>query len=125
MFAIASGVAGAHFLIPGGQSPAPITAAREVVSASNPVTGVAATVSYRQVTWGTSIDVKVTGVAPGVSCTMWAVNADGKRFPAGSWRVPYGTGEAEYPASSALQEQDVVGFQIWSGGQDLLNIPTT
>jgi len=24
-----------------------------------------------------------------------------------------------------LQEQDVVGFQIWSGGQDLLNIPTT
>ena len=45
VFAIASGVAGAHFLIPGGQSPAPITAAREVVSASNPVTGVAATVS--------------------------------------------------------------------------------
>ena len=102
-----------------------ITAAPEVVSASNPVTGVAATVSYRQVNWGTSIDVKVTGVAAGTSCTMWAVNADGKRFPAGSWRVPYGTGEAEYPASSALQEQDVVGFQIWSGGQDLLNIPTT
>ena len=125
VFAIASGVAGAHFLIPGGQSQPAITAAPEVVSASNPVTGVAATVSYRKVTWGTAIDVKVSGVAAGISCTMWAVNADGKRFPAGSWRVPYGTGEAEYPASSALQEQDVVGFQIWSGGQDLLNIPTT
>jgi hypothetical protein len=56
---------------------------------------------------------------------MWAVNADGKRFPAGSWSVPYGPEQAEYPASSALQEQDVVAFQIWSGGQDLLNIPTT
>jgi hypothetical protein len=124
VFAIASGVAGAHFLIPGGNGqPSPIAA--EVVSASNPVTGVAATVSYRKVNWGTAIDVKVSGVAPGISCTMWVVNADGKRFPAGSWKVPYGTGEADYPASSALQEQDVVGFQIWSGGQDLLNIPTT
>jgi hypothetical protein len=56
---------------------------------------------------------------------MWVVDADGKRFAAGSWKVPSGTGQAEYPASSALQEQDVVGFQIWSGGQDLLNIPTT
>lgn len=125
VFAIASGVAGAHFLIPGGQSPAPITAPPEVVSASNPVTGVTATVSYRKVTWGTAMDVQVSGVAPGTSCTMWVVNADGKRFPAGSWKVPYGTEQAEYPASSALQEQDVVGFQIWSGGQDLLNVPTT
>ena len=82
IFAIGSGVAGAHFLIPGGQSPAPITSGSQVVSASNPITGVAATVSYRKVTWGTSIDVKVSGVPAGISCTMWAVNADGKRFPA-------------------------------------------
>jgi anti-sigma factor RsiW len=124
VFAIASGVAGAHFLIPGSHSPAP-NVAMETVSASNPVTGAAATVSYRSVSWGTAIDVKVTGIPAGTSCTMWVVKADGTRFPAGSWSVPSGTGEADYPASSALQEQDVVGFQIWSGGQDLLNIPTT
>ena len=51
--------------------------------------------------------------------------ADGKRFPAGGWSVPYGTGQAEYPASSALPETEVASFQIWSGGQDLLNIPVT
>jgi hypothetical protein len=124
IFAIASGVAGAHFLIPGSHGqPAPIAA--EVVRASNPVTGVSATISYRPVSWGTAIDVKVSGVPAGTSCTMWAVNADGTRFAAGSWNVPYGPGQAEYPASSAMQEKDVTSFQIWSGRQELLNIPTT
>jgi hypothetical protein len=124
VFAIASGVAGAHFLIPGGQSPAPAVA-MEKVSARNPVTGVAATISYRSASWGTAIDVKVNGVPPGTSCTMWALNADGTRFPAGSWSVPYGAGVADYPASASLPEKDVVAFQIWSHGQELLNIPVT
>ena len=56
---------------------------------------------------------------------MWAVNADGKRFAAGSWSVPYTAGVADYPASASLPEKDVVSFQIWSNGQDLLNIPAT
>ncbi len=121
VFAIASGVAGAHFLIPGSQSQAPVAA--EQVSASNPVTGVAATVSYRDVKWGTTIDVKVSGVPAGTSCTLWVVNEDGTRFPAGGWSVPTGTDGADYPAASALQEKDVAAFQIWSNGQELLNIP--
>jgi len=123
IFAIASGVAGAHFLIPGGNAQ-PSHIAGETVKAFNPVTGVTATISYRPVSWGTAMDVKVSGVPAGTSCTMWAVNANGKRFAAGSWNVPYGPGQAEYPASSALQEQDVTAFQIWSGNQELLNIPT-
>jgi hypothetical protein len=124
VFAIASGVAGAHFLIPGSHSQAPIVA-MEKVSGNNPVTGVAATVSYRPASWGTAIDVKVSGIPAGTSCTMWVVNADGTRFPAGGWSVPYGTGQADYPASSALPEKDVAAFQIWSNGQELLNIPAT
>ena len=83
----------------------------------------AATVSYRPVSWGTAIDVKVSGIPAGTSCTLWAVKADGNRFPAGSWSVPDGSELADYPASSALQEQDVDSFQIWSNGEDLLNIP--
>lgn len=124
LFAIASGVAGAHFLIPGGNGqPAPIAA--EVVKAFNPVTGVTATVSYRPTSWGTAMDVQVSGVRAGTSCTMWVVKADGTRFPAGSWNVPYGPEQADYPASSALQEKDVTAFQIWSNGHELVNIPTT
>ena len=60
----------------------------------------------------------------GTSCTLWAVNQDGTRFPAGGWSVN-GTEPAGYPASSALPEKDVASFQIWSNGQDLLNIPVT
>jgi hypothetical protein len=123
VFAIASGVAGAHFLIPGGGGQGSATAA-EVVSASNPVTGVTATIAYTKKKWGTSIDVKVSGVPVGTSCTLWVVNQDGTRFPAGGWSVPDGAGAADYPASAALQEEDVSAFQIWSQGQDLLNIPT-
>ena len=126
VFAIASGVAGAHFLIPGGQSQPPAAAMPDTVSAHNPVTGVTATVSYRAATWGTAIDVKVTGVPAGISCTMWALNKDGKKFAAGSWSVPYGAaGVASYPAAASLPEKDVVAFQIWSNGEDLLNIPAT
>jgi hypothetical protein len=119
-------LAGAHFLIPGGQSQPPAVAMPESVSAHNPVTGVTATVSYRAATWGTAIDVKVTGVPAGISCTMWALNKDGKKFAAGSWSVPYGAaGVASYPAAASLPEKDVVAFQIWSNGEDLLNIPAT
>jgi hypothetical protein len=125
VFAIASGVAGAHFLIPGGQSQPRVPLAADVASASNPVTGVDATVSYRQATWGTAMQVKVSGIPAGTSCTLWVVNQAGKRFPAGSWKVPDGAERSDYPASSALPEQDVTSFQIWSNGQDLLNIPAT
>ena len=114
LFAIASGVAGAHFLIPGSQSNAPIVA-MEKVSASNPVTGVAATVSYGPRSWGTAIDVKVTGVPAGTSCTMWAVNADGEKFAAGSWSVPYTAGEADYPASASLPAHTTPTAAIGSG----------
>jgi hypothetical protein len=124
VFAIASGVAGAHFLIPGGHGQPPATAA-EVVSASNPFTHVAATLSYRPVSWGTAIEVKVSGIPAGTSCTLWAVKADGTRFPAGGWSVPDGSEMDDYPASSSLPEQDVAEFQIWSNGEDLLNIPAT
>ena len=44
--------------------------------------------------------------------------------PAAGWSVN-GTEPAGYPASSALPEKDVASFQIWSNGQDLLNIPVT
>jgi hypothetical protein len=124
VFAIASGVAGAHFLIPGSHGQ-PRPAAAEVRSASNPVTHVAATISYRPVSWGTAIDVKVSGIPVGTSCTLWAVKADGTKFPAGGWSVPDGSELADYPASSSLQEEDVAEFQIWSNGHDLLNVPAT
>jgi hypothetical protein len=125
VFAIASGVAGAHFLIPGSGGSSQVSAAPEVVSASNPITGVTATISYTKKKWGTAMDVKVSGVPAGTACTLWVVNQDGTRFPAGGWSVPEGSELADYPASAALQEEDVSSFQIWSQGRDLLNIPTT
>ena len=124
VFAIASGVAGAHFLLPGSSSPPSATAA-EVVSAHNPVTGVTATISYRQVNWGTAVHVAVSGIPAGTSCTLWVVKADGTRSPAGSWRVPDGAEKADYPAASSLQEKDVAEFQIWSNGEELLDVPAT
>ena len=126
VFAIASGVAGAHFLIPGSPSPSHIAGqAPDVVSAFNPITHVTGTVSYRKATWGTAIQVQVSGVPAGTSCTLVVVNRDGTRFPAGGWRVPDGAETAGYPASASLPEADVASFEIWSNGRDLLNIPAT
>jgi hypothetical protein len=124
IFAIAAGVAGAHFLIPGGSPGArpPVAAQLETVRGFDPKTRVTGVISYHRTDYGTAMDVWVKGITPGTSCTLWVDNPDGTRMPAGSWTVAAGHEDADYPASASISEQNVHGFEIWSHGHKLLQI---
>lgn len=65
------------------------------VRAVDPETGVAARISMRPVTWGTSVDLDLRGVTGPLRCDLRAVGKDGTRETVTSWGVPadgYGVG---------------------------------
>ena len=126
VIALAGGAAGARIVGPSahpiavpGANPAP-----EVVTATNPRTHVSAIVSYTAKSWGTRMDVWVAGIKDGTSCEVWAVNASGQRWQAGSWTVPGGP-EPGYPASVSLPASQLRSFEITSGGHVLVTVPAT
>ena len=77
--------------------------------------GMAATVSYSSMGWGTQIDVKVNGIPVGTNCQLWAIDANGKRFLAGNWVTDNDEGKVWYPGSVGLPSKDVTGFQVTVG----------
>ena len=124
VLAAAVGVTGAHILARGTPAPQQIAVGRlETVKAYNPKTHVSAVVSYKATSWGTMMDVRVTGVPAGTTCQLWVVNSDGTRSPAGSWMVAYGNTPADYPGSAEMAAKDVSQFQITSGGQVEVTVP--
>ncbi len=125
VIALAGGAAGARLIAPSAH---PIAghpeAVAEVVTATNPRTHVSAIVSYTAKSWGTRMDVWVAGIKDGTSCEVWAVNASGQRWQAGSWTVPGGP-EPGYPASISLPASQLRSFEITSGGHVLVTVPAT
>ena len=127
VIAIAGGAAGARIIAPGANpaghaQASPVT---EEVSATNPRTNVSAVVRYISRSWGTRMDVWVNGIKDGTICQIWAVNASGQRWSAGSWTVASGHGGSDYPASVSLGASQLRSFQITSGGRVLVTVPAT
>ena len=77
--------------------------------------GMTATVKYRSMGWGTQLDAKVTGIPIGTNCQLWVVDGAGHRVLAGSWLTDYDEGTVWYPASAAMNANDVEGFQVTVG----------
>lgn len=126
VIAVAGGAVGARIIGPAGHTaPAQVSPVADVVSATNPQTNVTATVRYAARSWGTKMDVWVTGVKDGTACQVYAVNASGQRWEAGSWTVPYGQQGSDYPASVSLGASQVRSFEITSGGHVLVTVPAT
>jgi hypothetical protein len=124
VLAAAVGVTGAHILARGTPAPSPVAVGQlETVHAYNPKTNVGAVVRYKSTSWGTMMDVRVTGIPAGTVCQLWVVDSDGTRSPAGSWTVAYGKTQAEYPGSAELAAKDVSQFQVMSGGQLEVTVP--
>ncbi len=128
VIAVAGGAAGARIIAP-GENPAGVTQPQgpvtETVSATNPQTNVTALIRYARKSWGTKMDVWVSGIKGGTTCEVWAVDASGQRWSAGSWTVPRGRMESDYPASVSLAAEQVRSFEITSGGHVLVTVPAT
>ena len=77
--------------------------------------GMAATVRYAQMPWGTLLTAKVNGIPAGTTCQIWVVVPGKGRILAGSWTVDWNEGSVWYPASAAVSAQAVQKFVITVG----------
>ena len=105
----------------------------ETFTATNPQTGVQATVTEWKKGWGTSVDVSVVGVTAdlaGPSCQLIAVGPDGKADVAASWSAPVagytGVSKVNASGSTALAATDISAFKVvGSDGATLVWVPAT
>lgn len=93
-------------------------------SVTGSLAGMTATVSYREVGWGTQLNAQVTGIPVGTTCQLWVVDHAGHRMLAGSWLTDYDEGTVWYPASAAMPSNDVASFQVTVGKRAAINVKT-
>lgn len=84
-------------------------------TASGQSGGMAATVRYASLGWGTLLAAQVTGIPVGTTCQVWVVGSDGARLLVGSWIVDNDEGAVWYPASAAMSAVQVHKFVITVG----------
>jgi Putative zinc-finger len=77
--------------------------------------GMAGTVMYRPMGWGTQLTVKVTGIPVGTMCQLWILGSGNRRVLAGSWVTDNNEGTVWYPASASIPANDVRAFLITVG----------
>jgi len=77
--------------------------------------GMALTVKYRQVGWGTQLTAQVTGIPAGTTCQIWVVGPGKTRLLVGSWIVDGDEGGVWYPGSAAISAANVESFVITVG----------
>jgi hypothetical protein len=77
--------------------------------------GMASTVQYRPMGWGTQLTVKVSGIPVGTTCQLWILGSGNHRVLAGSWVTDNREGDVWYPASASIPASDVRAFLITVG----------
>jgi anti-sigma factor RsiW len=93
------------------------------VSATDPVTHVAATVRYAAKDWGTVLDTQVKNVPAGDRCQLLVTDSSGRTTVVGSWTATYEENGVWYPGSSGIRLDSVRSFEITSQGKVLVKVP--
>jgi predicted anti-sigma-YlaC factor YlaD len=92
-------------------------------SARDATTHVAATAWLRTTAWGTSVQLRLTGVPADVHCKLIAVATDGHRESGGSWEASY-TGTANVTSTVSVAPADIRSLDIQTlAGRPLVTVP--
>jgi hypothetical protein len=124
LVAVAGGAAVTNALEPGGSqptTPASVTAWHQT-SGTGPSGGYLPA-PYTHKTWGTEMEVNVTGLRPGSVCQFQVTNKAGGQSVVGSWVL--WQGNAWYPASTWLGEGNLSAFQVTIHGHVVASAPAT
>jgi putative zinc finger protein len=124
LVAVAGGAAVTNALEPSGSGPAGqahVTTWHQT-SGTGPA-GAHLTVRYRHKSWGTEMEVNVTGLRPGSVCEFQVSDKAGGKSVVGSWVL--WQGNAWYPASTSLGEDDLSAFQVTIHGHVVASAPAT
>jgi len=120
--AAAAGLAFGLVLAPaGGSRPAPVQPAI-VLSGASRLTHVHATAALTATSWGTSIQLRASGIPEDVLCRLIVHSRDGATEVAGVWDA-WSTGPVTIPASTGLRPSDIADLQVRTAARTLLTIP--
>lgn len=101
-------------------SPSPAAAA---FSATDPQSGVSATVTVHPKQWGASVTTRLEDVPSRTSCRLVVLGSGGARDVAGSWRVNY-QGSVSVTGSTAMGMDKITKFKIVTDtGRTLVTVP--
>jgi hypothetical protein len=116
--AAVAGAAGGLWLAPKdvGQPPATIT-----LAAVNPATHVTATAALTATSWGTSIQLHLSGIPLDVQCRLVVRSRAGATEVSGVWDA-WSAGPISVPASAAWLPSDIASLQITTADRALVTI---
>jgi hypothetical protein len=97
----------------------------ETVHAGNSGTGVTASVSYSQRSWGAAFEVLVDHIPVGTTCQLWVVHPDGTRTQVAAWTTAHDEGTVWYPGSMPSSAEPISSFQITADHKVLLTATPT
>ena len=107
------------------QTPVVSVADQVHASASDPSSGVWGKVTIARSSWGSAVNLTVTGVEAGTSCTVVVVTKDGSRQTAATWWAQEYPGPAsvEGTVAAGLPTIDRVDLVDTASGRVLLALP--
>jgi len=97
----------------------------ENVHAANKVTGVTASVSYSERSWGAAFEVLVDHIPVGTTCQLWVVHPNGTRTQVAAWTTAHDEGTVWYPGSMPSSADPISSFQITANHKVLLTATPT
>jgi hypothetical protein len=112
-------------------SPTSSALAAEQHSATNTATGASATVGLSDTGWGSSVDLRLSGIRGPLTCSLVAVGQDGSRQTVATWSVPdtgYGTDSQPVPltvhGAAGLHKDAISRFDVrTTDGALLVSVP--
>jgi hypothetical protein len=81
------------------------------------------TVTARQGSEGSVLDVVIAGMRPGETCALVAVDRDGGTHPAGDWPIP-ASGDARWRGWADVHPDELAELVVLGdGGRELVRVP--
>jgi len=115
---LAAAAGGGLWLSSGDTGPQPTVLTR---SGSNPATHVAATATLTATSWGTSIELQVSGLPENVDCHLVVHSRSGRDEESGVWDA-WAKGPVRIPASASWLPSDIASLQVTTSAGSLVTI---
>lgn len=109
--------AGGFWLSPGGGK----SAGTVTLASTNPATHVSATAILTGTSWGTSIQLEVSGLPENVECRLVVRSRAGQTEVSGVWDA-WARGPVSIPASASWRPSDIASLQVATTTRNLLTI---
>jgi hypothetical protein len=98
------------------------------LAGTNPATHVSATATLTATSWGTSIQLQVSGLPENVECRLVVRSRNGRTEVSGVWDA-WQNGPVSIPASASWRPSDIASLQVTTTTENLVTIsavhPTT